>query len=277
MHALLLTILLTSLNARRDGTLFDVPVRINGHGPYWFCVDTGASHTVIDPRIAKEVGVRAVGRTTTRGTGEGEVAVERAAPIDVQAGAVALRVAEPWLIDLSGVPIAPDVRGLIGAEFLEAYVVELDAARNTVRFFDRRRFTKPRGAVALPLEDVKGRFFTTITIDVNAHERVERRVRIDSGSSESVADPIVKNGRHVRETMLGQGLGRDFKAYSGVVDAVHLGPFTIRDVWGPGAPNPAIGMELLRRFTVTFDASRGVLCLKPNAQFTEPVPPPPEK
>jgi len=37
---------------------------------------------------------------------------------------------------------------------------------------------------------------------------------------------------------------------------------------------PIVGMEMMRRFTLTFDASRGLLYLEPNMSFTEPFPAP---
>lgn len=267
-------LLLTSIHARREGKLLYVPVRVNGHGPYWFCVDSGAHHTIIDPFIVKELGLRVTSSTTTKGTGEGDVPVQRVAPIEVAVGGVTMRVAEPWVIDLSGVPIPTSTHGLIGAELLERYVVELDPEHATLRIFDPKTFRPPRGAVAVPLEDTDHRLFMPVTIDVNGTQTVTRRARIDTGSEDSVGDEIVKNGRHVRETTLGQGLGTDYKAVSGMVDAVHIGPFTVRDVWGPGTRVPTIGMEMLRRFTMTFDVAHGKLYLQPNGHLGDTVPPP---
>jgi predicted aspartyl protease len=279
MHTILRAVLaivlaLTSIPAKREGKLFLVPVRISSHGPYWFCLDTGAHHVVIDPFIVKELGLKVTGQTTTKGTGQGEVATERVASLDLSIGDAKLRAEEPLVIDLSGVPIPKFVHGLVGADLLESFVVELDPERSTVRLFDPRTFHKPAGAVEVPLEDTNHRLFMPVTIDVNGKETVVRRARIDTGSEDSVGDAIVKDGRHVRETTLGNGLGTDYKGISGVFDAVHIGLFTIRNVWAPGTPNTAIGMEILRRFTVTFDVAHHVMYLQPNRHMTEPVPAP---
>jgi hypothetical protein len=145
---------------------------------------------------------------------------------------------------------------------------------STVRFFDPATFRKPKRAVTLPLEDVEHRLFMKVTLDVNPREIVERRVRIDTGSGDSVADPIVKDGRNVRKTTLGNGLGSNYEAVSGVLDAVHIGPFTIRNVWAPGAANATIGMEMLRRFTFTFDVPHHAIDLEPNRHLHDLVPAP---
>src|SRR5438874_28067 len=110
MHASLRNILaavllLTSVHGRREDKLLYVPVHVNGHGPYWFCVDTGAHHTVIDPFVVKELGLTVTGATTTKGTGEGAVPVRTVAPLDMRIGGATLKIAEPWVIDFSGVPI----------------------------------------------------------------------------------------------------------------------------------------------------------------------------
>ena len=207
---------------------------------------------------------------------QGQVPVERLSPLPISVGQAKLTIAEPWVIDLSGVPEPKWMRGLIGAELLEAYVVEIDPDRATLRLFDPRKFTKPRGAVAIPVEDVNHGLFMNVTIDVNEKETVSRRVRIDSGSEDSVADEIAKDARTTRRTTLGNGLGKDYQSVSGMYDAVHIGPFTFRHVWGPGAHSPQIGMEMLRRFTMTFDVPHGVLYLKPNEHLHERVPAPGE-
>lgn len=262
------------LETRRDEKLLFVPVRIEGKGPFWFCVDSGAPHTVIDPSLMRELGLAPIGAATTRGAGKGDVALQRVRPLAMAVGSARLTVAEPWVIDLSGVPIPKWTRGLIGAEWFEAFVVQLDAERPAVRLIDPRTFRPPADAVAFPLEDADHRFFMRVTLDVNRGLTVERRVRIDTGSGDAVGDEIVRQARETRETTLGGGLGENFKSVSGRMDAIRLGPFVFRDAWGPGTSYPMIGMELFRRFTTTFDAPHQKLYLVPNASVKEPIPPP---
>ena len=50
------------MTAERGGeTLALVPVYIHGKGPFAFALDTGASRTVVDRRIAAELGLPAAG------------------------------------------------------------------------------------------------------------------------------------------------------------------------------------------------------------------------
>ena len=280
MHRLLLPLLLavltpvTAVPARRVGKTLYVPVRIDGRGPFWFCFDSGAHHTIVDPYLVQRLGLVTGSAGTTRGTGQGDVPIRHVAPFVLTVGTAKLAIADPWEIDLSGTGNPTWMHGLIGADLLEAYVVEMNPDRPSLRLFDPAAFAKPAGAVAVPMEAENHRFFMNVTIDVNDKLTVVRRARIDTGSEDSVDDVIVSSAREVRKTTLGHGLGKNYEAVSGIFDAVHIGPFTIRHVWGPGTPWPAIGMEMFRRFTTTFDVAHRTIYLVPNGHLGERVPAP---
>ena len=263
-----------TVEGKRAGKLIFVPLQVNGKGPFWFCVDTGASHTVLDPVLAKELHLRIIRSSTTTGTGQGDVPVDHVGPITIASGPLELPIPDPWVIDLSQVPIPSWTRGLMGAEFFESYVVELNPERLSLKFYDSATYRKRPGATSIPLILEDHRLFITARIEVTDQKVVEHRLRVDTGSEDSVADSIVKEGREVRETVLGKGLGKDFKAYSGLVKAVQIGPFRFVDVWGPGAPRPAVGMEIFRRFTTVFDGPHGAIYLEPNERLADPVPAP---
>ena len=264
-----------TIAGQTDGKLLFVQVAVNGAGPFWFCVDTGASHTVIDPYVVQQTGLKKVGAGTTTGAGAGAVQIERSEPAAVKLGKIEVRVAEPWVIDLSNVPIPKSTHGLVGFEFFQAYVVEMDQEHARLRFFDPATYEAPHGMAAVPLIVEDRRLFVTATLEANQRDKAERKLRVDTGSEESVADELVKKGAEVRTGTLGQGLGVDYQGVSGLLKAVHLGPFTWTHVWGPEAPRPAIGMEIFRRFVATFDAPHGQLYLKPNRHIREPFPEPP--
>jgi hypothetical protein len=262
-----------ALKARREGKSLYVSVLINGKGPFWFAVDSGAYNSVIDPYVVAQTGLRSVGQGIVKGTGAGEVSVEHAGPLKMQLGKLVVPVPDPLVIDLSN-SNPPWMHGLVGAELFEKYVVEMNYDKTRFRIFDPTGFNKPLKAAALPLIVKDHRFFIDVTIDVNGHKTVTHTVRVDTGSEDSVNDEIVKESSQRRETTLGNGIGENFKGYSGVYKAVHLGPYTFQNVWGPGAPNPGIGMEMFRRFVVTFDVPHGEIYLEPNSHFGEPFPRP---
>src|SRR3954468_2086286 len=64
---------LASIPYNLDGKLMLVDVSINGSAPVTFIVDTGASHTVFDPKFARELGLEIQSAPPTSGTGTGDV------------------------------------------------------------------------------------------------------------------------------------------------------------------------------------------------------------
>jgi hypothetical protein len=262
------------LKARKVEKALYLPVLINDKGPFWFSVDSGAHHGIIDPFVVQRAGLKIIGQGVVHGTGSGDVPAQHVAPITMKIGSIVVPIPEAQVVDLSRVPIPKWVHGLVGAEFFEKYVVEMDFERSQFRVFDPGDFSPPAGAASIPLIVENHRLYINAKIDVSADETVTHRLRVDTGSEDAVNDEIVKRGSNVRETKLGNGLGADFIGYSGMYKTVRLGPFTFENVFGPGAPGPAIGMEMFRRFTVTFDCPDGKLYLLPNGHVNDPFPPP---
>lgn len=259
---------------RPDGKLMSVQVSVNGAAPVWFCVDSGAPHSVIDPRLAAQLNLKSVGAGSVTGTGQGAVAVANLEPVTLRLAGIAVIVDAPYGIDLSNVPIAKDTRGLLGFDAFDQYVLRFDPVGHTISFYDRAKFVLPAAGAAIPLIVDRRKLYIDARLDVKPGLSVTHRLRVDLGSEESVNDEIVAQSRETRITKLGGGLGADFEGVSGVFDAVHIGPYQFKRVWGPGAPGPAVGMEIFRRFVSTFDAGRGILYLTPTPALTEPVPPP---
>ena len=239
---------------QRDGKLPMVEVRIDGKGPFWFVVDSGASRTVLDARLASELGLEVTGRGATTGTGSGAVPLAFVGGVSVALGDVAYR-AEPYVIDMRGVPLDKRVRGLIGSELFATRVVRLDPVRQVIAVSDAAP-ELPAGAAALPLRVAQGKLYMPVTLEVRPGQVVEREVRIDTGSESTINDPAAADAELTASQTLGGGLGENFEGVSGKFDAVRIGPYRIAAAWGPGGSPSAIGMELLQRFVVTFDAPR---------------------
>ena len=265
---------LTRIITRPDEHLVMVPVVVNG-SRQWFMWDTGAPSLVIDPRLAQELKLAVTKPESTTGTGTGAVAMAHADSVTVQLGSQRYVASEPWVIDLSGVPISNDVRGLLGADLWSRYAVRMNSQKNTLELFDPGTYRPESDEAALPLIVEKNKMYMDVRLDVKPGLSVTQRVRVDTGAQETVNAPVVAQALETRRSILGNGLGENYEAVSGKMQAVGIGPFTIRDVWGPGGKGPAIGMELLRRFVVTFDARAGKIYLKPTGALSEPVPPPP--
>jgi hypothetical protein len=265
---------LAEISYRPVGKFIYVPVQVNGSSPLWFVFDTGAPNSIIDTAAAQKLHIKAITSGIIHGTGKGDVSADDAGEVQFTVGGLTTRVPHAKIVDLSKVPVLVKEDGLLGAEFLEQYVVRIDPAAHTIAFFDPSTFAYRGDGKPLPLELTNSRLYVHIGLAAKPGDLVERRLRVDTGSEDSVDDDTVRNSPTTQKTTLGNGLGASYEDVSGVYDMVVIGPFTFRHVWGPAGAVSIVGMEMLRRFTLTFDTKRGLLYLEPNSSFSEPVPAP---
>ncbi len=266
---------LAQIPFKRDGQLITVEVRINDSAPSLFVVDTGAPHTIFDPKFAKELGLKVETSSPTTGTGAGKVEKSNTQPRVMNLNGFKVDLPEPWVIDLSNVPIAAGTKGLVGAELLKNFVVRMDPIESQFVVFDPASFQYNGAGVSIPLLVENDKLFLEADLEVPAGKISTHKLRIDTGSESSISNEIVKQSAEVRSSTLGGGLGENYQSYSGVFTSIKVGPFKIEHVWGPAGTPPIIGMEILRRFIITFDAPHGRLYLEPTPALSEPVPTPP--
>jgi hypothetical protein len=255
---------------RPAGKQITLPVRVNGSGTHWFALDTGARHSVVDAALARSLGLRVLSSERGAGVGHGTFAQQRAAAAGVAIGPIRYRSDEPWIIDLrqTGFP------GLVGVDMLRKYVVRIDPLARTIAFYDPATFRYAGAGTALALASPDDRLFIDVALAVGGRPPVTHRMRIDTGSEDAASDNLVRRSPSRRKSRQGVGLGTSYIDYSGELDSVRIGPYALHHVWGPSNDHPAIGMEILRRFTMTFDVRHGRLYLEPNRDFNEPVPAP---
>ena len=265
---------LARVEYRPAGKLIYVPVRVDGSDPLWFIFDSGAPNSLIDSATAEKLKIKSVSAGTIHGAGKGEVAAGDAGEVQFTVGATTTKVAHAKLVDLSKVPLPMPCEGLLGAEFLEQYVVRLDPVQHTLVLYDPDTFVYQGNGQSIPLELTNSRLYVRLGLASQPGKLVERRLRVDTGSEDAIDDDTVRNSATIQKTRLGNGLGASYDDVSGVYDTVTIGPYIFHHVWGPAGAVPIIGMEMMRRFTLTFDARRGKLYLEPNASLPEPVPPP---
>ncbi|HEY2553792.1 MAG TPA: retropepsin-like aspartic protease [Candidatus Cybelea sp.] len=258
---------------RPDDRLVNIPVTI-GSSRFWFDVDTGARHSVIDLAAAKRLGLPLIEPARMSGAGHGTAQLLHTSPLEIRAGHTSVRVAEPWVLDLSHTGTSRRIDGLVGVDFFKVFVVRIDPGAQTVAFC--RSLPAPSGpsGTTIPLIVTNDRFFIDLKLTLPSGVAATHRVRVDTGSDDAVSDDLVRKSSTRRKSMQGVGLGTPYADYSGVLASAQIGPYVITNVWGPSGNPPAVGMEILRRFVLTFDARRRRLGLTPTARLHDPVPTP---
>jgi hypothetical protein len=264
---------LAAVRFQTDDRLMVVPVAVDGV-PLWFYLDTGAPHSVVDASAAARLRLQIVRSDSGAGAGRGAVPRKHAAPLTLSVGGAMTRVKDPWIFDLSHVGTSRHIDGLIGVDFMQAYVLRVDPGTRTLELFAPGAHGVAGSGTAIPLIVRDGKLFVVMRLKLPNRAAVAHVVRVDTGSDDAVSDDLVRESSTRRISVQGVGLGRSYKDYSGLFVSVQLGPYTIRDVWGPSNDVPTVGMEILRRFVLTIDVPGKSLRLAPNAYFSDPVPSP---
>lgn len=267
--------------------VFFARVTVNGAGPFWFTVDTGATLTVIDPAAATraKLAVRDAGRRSNVGVAAGEtmLSTTTGATIEV-AGFAPFSPRLLYVIDVqaNATLLGHQIDGVLGTDFLSRHVIQFDYAT--------QRVTLLAGPLAA---DTTARMRTVpFTIDGNVliapatltlpdQQRLTARLLIDSGSNGglTLTSPFVRRNRLTerfpsRQMNLAVGVNGTVTSPVVVLPSIAFGEAAMPTVdaalshaaTGLDASEDfdgLIGAELLRRFTLTIDYPRRLLILSP--------------
>jgi hypothetical protein len=268
-----------------------LPVKIEGHGPYAFVLDTGNGGVpVLDERLARLLGVPLGNRIpVTGGAGSNPTGM---CPIEKMGLSV------PGL-DFGGVPAATlplDLMdphwgkhkdGLIGGTVFSVVITDIDYAKKTVRFCGPQTFAPPPGEV-IPIE-VYGQPFVRAKVflfgkpqPVEAFMVVDTGVRVTTFNSPfSKKNRLVEQSPKTLATMTGFGINGASWGVVGRVRAIELGPIRIENPVVDFSTDKAgamssdrfsgiIGADILRRFHVVFDYPGKRMILDRNPAFGSP-------
>ena len=130
---------------RSGGVLAFVPVYINQQGPYYFALDTGASHTVVDLKLADQLGLEDAGLA---GSVQGVAGTAAARTVRIQSWrldqvelppSVAVRLdlpelsrRDPFTPAAALDPVQAGPRGLLGSDLLSGFgavTIDYDASQ----------------------------------------------------------------------------------------------------------------------------------------------------
>lgn len=268
-----------------------IQISINNSQPIWCVFDSGANVNVINERTAKKLGLAIKGSSTldaNGGTANGSfventtIAISNAKATHQTIFAVPLDA----LAEYSG----RDVQGIIGNNFIQNFVVEIDYANRTLIFHDPQAFNLADDPDALELENRDGNPFIKAQISLDGKTVITDSFEIDTGSNGifSIYRPFAEKHRVLQkipktdtaEGIGGAGVGGETKYLDARIRSITLGKYSIKQPIisiSQGAESSGIifetgfiGTDLLRRFTVILDYGSKRMRLIPNADFNEP-------
>jgi hypothetical protein len=264
-----------------------VQLRVNNSRPLWFLLST-ASTSVIDTRIAKELGLPVRGQEKSPAT-ENSIggalipAVSLALPgVTTFNQAVAVLPLE-FLSSIIGQPIA----GLIGYDFINQFVVEVDYATRKMNVYAPATYRYSGSGDVLPIKFIDKRPFIAVKITMDGREAVEGTVELETASSGVLvvnrsfaqAHQLLKSVKGFRLGNVGGAGGSMSRTLQGRVTNIQVGRFMINNplvtfsqAEGAQADGDGqLGGEVLRRFRLVLDYARQRIILEPNQLLPEPV------
>ena len=273
-----------------------IRVKINNSGPLWFIFDTGDKVAIVDLGRAKSLGLSLHGEVNVGGAGAGTLkgsTVQDASltVIGVEGNPQPVVLAIP--LDGLEPRFGHDIDGIIGADFIKQFVVEIDYPARVLRLHDKNKFVYSGSGEVLPLTFIHGGHpIIDADVTVTGRPAVKGRFVLDFGSGASLAlhRPFVEqqnllapSQKTIRVIGAG-GAGGKITGRSGRVAELRIGKFQIdnpltlfsEDRSGAFASSEIqgnIGAMILSKFKTLLDYGRERIIFEPNASLKDPIAP----
>lgn len=269
------------------GSQIFIRALLNGHGPFWFCLDSACSTSGLTPGTAKVVGLVSAGAARETGIGAEEGKIRFCRVDRLQVGSAWMR--DQVLTVSPGFEVIGQVRGepcagILGADIFKRFVVRLDYVRREVRLILPGVFRPPESTQGVPLAFWQG--IPQVTGELDGRKGM---VNLDTGSEEALDvfasfverhDLLGRGGRKILDPDY-MGIGGPSMSYATRARYLRIGNAVMnkpvislnasrRGVfsWLEGLGN--VGGGFLERFDVTFDYARERVFLEPNANHDKP-------
>ena len=238
-------------------------VMLNGKGPFHFAFDTGGAN-VIDPAVAKELGVASGGSAEVTGVGSAGVASSFAVIKRLQVGDalvtnqvfIVLPIAKGF-----GMSAGMPMDGVIGYEVLSRFLTTFDYGNKKVVFHMPGSYTPPPDATVVPIA-----LFGTQPQFACGIDDVPATCTLDTGASGSLsfytqflqAHPSVVPTKVTEPGVNGFGVGGPTHGRLGRLQTLSFGGLTLHDLVGDYPAQGGGGYDALGVFALVAAASTQV-------------------
>lgn len=265
--------------------LIFVPVRVNGSKTFLFELDSAAATSSIDPERATQLGISL---QTARSTSDSHGAVQNAV-LELPG----LQIPMPLLPAVSRQRFAEQTGqpslGILGKDFFDRVVIEVDYVRQTVQLYDPSVFTYSGQGKSFPISFAGETPLLRAKAEIAGHKTVDADfvpdTALDSGIVfyRAFTDSERISAAHFKTVSASYPeIDDGAKILLGRLKGFQIGPYAVESpvaVFSQSNSSAtaskkiagAIGSDFLRRFTVIFDFPHQRIILEPNLQFNHSV------
>lgn len=270
----------------RAGYRPEISVRVNGVGPFWCTLDSGAGRDfVVDTAIGKAAGLRptSLGRSFGEGPDSNVDEITSGATLQVDK----LRLPHQR-IRMHSV----EDGCIFGTKLLDRFVVEIDYLTPEIRLFAADGYLPPTRAVKLPLAfDGTGRPMVATRLLLQARDELTAQLLLDTAVAEYALSlskvftdkqQILKRVRSVIRPPFQAHSGGNIDLLATRIARLSLGSIGVSNPVvilfrtasaAPGSlPDGLLGSGFLHRFLMAIDVPGASLYLTPNRTYDDPAP-----
>jgi hypothetical protein len=177
------------------------------------------------------------------------------------------------------------INGLIGVDFFQDYVVEINYSQKRIRIYDPTSFKIPKGYGSLPVTVESQKMFVDLTVLESDSTRKSVKMLIDTGAElnawfQTITKESVHTPRKWVQGTIGEGLNGIITGKYGHIPQICFGDFclknpivsfpdsaTITGIVLNSKRDGTIGSQLLNRFNIFIDYKQKRFFFKPNSSF----------
>ncbi|MEO7971449.1 MAG: aspartyl protease family protein [bacterium] len=270
-----------------------IKVSVNNSAPLSFVLDTGDKFAIINLERARALNLNLQGNVHMQGAGAETMpgSFVKQANFTI-AGLAGFSQPVTLALPLSKLSsrLGQDFDGIIGSDFIEQFVIEVDYQARTLRLYDKDKFNYSGGGEIVPIKlNSAGHPVIDAEVMPVGGTPIRGKFVVDIGSSLPLAlySPFVRehkllgpNSKTIK-SLGGAGAGGEAKGQLGRVAELRIGTFRINqpltffseDEAGAFASNEVlgnIGAQIMNRFKVLLDYERDRIILEPNSRFGSP-------
>lgn len=179
------------------------------------------------------------------------------------------------------------INGLVGVDFFQDYIVEINYSQRRVKFYDKNTFVEPKGYEKIPMTIENQKMFVNLSVIEADGTKKNVKMLLDTGAElnawfqtykkESVQIPE----KGIRAT-IGQGLNGEIVGKISRLSQICFGNYCVKNpiVAFPDSASIAgivdksdrdgtVGSQLLSRFNCFIDYGQKQYYFRPNGNFTK--------